>query len=77
MGDRQFGILYSCASTAVSDDLVTGSYATLTEALVEMKCVLSAQPGLEAAPMVKAYPEAQWLGLDDSTVQDIIRQHWS
>lgn len=76
MRTRRYGILYSCASVAVSDDLVSGSYTTLTEALTEMKRVLASQPGLEAAPVVKAYPEAVWLGLNGSTVWDI-RRYWS
>lgn len=78
MGNRRYGILSSCASAAVADDLVAGSFSTLAEALAEMKRVLASQPGLEGAPVVKAYPGAVWLGLDGySTVQQIIRRHWS
>jgi len=72
----QFGILYSSASTAVSDDLVTGNYTTLTEALAEMRRVLAVQPGLAAGIVMRNFAEAQWLGLDGSTVYDIIRRHW-
>lgn len=77
MSTRRYGILYSCASAAVSDQLVSGSFTTLAKALGEMQRVLAAQPGLDAAPMVMAYPAAQCLGLDGSTVHEIVRRYWT
>ena len=76
MSARRFGILYSSASTSVSDDLVTGSNATQTEVLAERERILAAQPGLEAVLVRRDHPEAPWLGLGAHTAQDILRRNW-
>ena len=70
------GILFSHASHAVGDSLVTGGFRSEAAAQVHAETVCRASPGIEYESMTRR-TGGHWLSVAGRAAQEVVGRRWS